>query len=266
MKLRLALSVVLLAACHEHDHEHDDKKKEGEHGRGETVDEPAHVEKPAHTSAAQEAIAAYESAPDCATREQQIVWPALNHDALAKLGCSKHTAERIEAAECDDASKTTCHATARTDKTKKRYWLVKQPNGKFLVDFRATERPNHLDALRQLAPGTPFVVRGRVYASVAYSDEFRGKKQTHYAVRLRALSGEPDKPMYGYIARDTDDGRALEALVGTKTGGTDYEVTLVVAYPPTKLSGDTVAIKRFLAPDLFQSDAENAFEARDGGT
>ncbi len=254
-----AVLLVWLAACKRHEHDDEKKEKSDEHDRGKTT------EAPANTPAA-EAIRAYESASDCPSREQEIVYPAQNHELLIKLGCSRRTSERFDTWECDQAGSKTCHATARTDKNKKRYWLVKQPTGRFLVDFRATERPNHMDTFRQLPPSTPYIVRGRAYASTSYSGEFKNMRKTHYAVRLRPLSGESDAALYAYVARDSVDGRALEALAGATGTMGDFEITLAIAYPSTKQNADVVAIKKFIAPDLFESDAENAFEAADGGT
>jgi len=250
---RLFLMMTLLA-CHHHDesHEKDDdtKKKEGSH----TADDKH--------SAAEEAIHAYESAGDCDAKTQLIVYGKSHRDLLGAQ-CAPRKTERFETDECDKLAPalTQCHAMARRDGDKTRYWLVRQPNGQFLVDFLATERPVQLADLAARLPSTPSVARIRGYSSITYKGPFRDKKKTHFAMRVKAPKSDRTLWGYAYALRDSPEGIALASA--SKSGGDEVELTVAITFP-TK-DPEVMQIEKVFGTDFFETEAEHAF-GKDGGT
>jgi hypothetical protein len=253
--MKRALWVVMMLACHRHEaeHEKDDSKKEGAHA---TVEDKR--------TAAEEAIHAYETAGSCDARAQTIVFGADHKDLLAKKGCASHKIERFDTGECDKlaGALTQCHATARRDGDKRRYWLVKQPNGQFLVDFLATERPMTLaDAMAQL-PATPTVLRVRIRTSSFYGKAFRGQNKTYLSLRVRSAKGDPDAAGYAFVRRDSPEGIALSSALGSAAD--DAEVTLALSF--ASKDREAAVVEKLFGMDFFETDAERTFATSDGGT
>jgi hypothetical protein len=256
--MKRALLFMTLLACHRHERDgevEDRAKRENER--------PAYV--PSRTPP-EEALHAYESAANCEQRSQTITYPKENHELISQEHCFARTLADVNVKECNalGASETRCHAMARRNGDKKRYWLVKLPNGNFAVDFRATERPLSLYDYRLYQPKTPTVVRARAQLTGR-----RGKRpldpHVDYAVvELREVDGDVHTTLVAYVARDSSEGRALLADVDDRS---DTDVTLALS-SPTNESPATALVTKYFGMEFFESDAENAYEAlvRDGGT
>ena len=253
--MKRALLVVMLLACHRHgdEHEKDDSKKEGAHA---TVEDKR--------TAAEEAIHAYETAGSCDAKAHAMVNGTSHRDQLAR--CAPRKIERYDTTECDHlaAAMSQCHATARRDGDKTKYWLVKQANGQFLVDFLATERPIQLADLVARLPTTATVARIRIRGTGVYKKPFREKEKTHLSYRVRSAKDDRDIWAFGYAARDSPAGMALASAI-TSSAANDYtDVTVALSFP-TK-DPEVVVIEKVFGTDFFETDAERTFATSDGGT
>jgi hypothetical protein len=247
MKHALLLSLTLIVCCHrEASHEKDDdSKKEGAHA-GADEDK---------RTAAEEAIHAYETAGGCDAKAQTIVYGKSHRDLLAR--CTPRKIERYETSECNalTGAMTQCHATARRDGDKTRYWLVKQPNGQFLVDFLATERPIQIADLVASMPSTPSIARIRGYVSSSYKGAFRGKNKTHIALRVKSPKDDRSAWGYAYALRDSPEGIALASA--SKSMSDEVDLTVALSFP-TK-DPEVMQIDKVFGTDFFESDAEHEF-------
>ena len=251
--MRAALLLGAMLACQHRETSHekdDDSKKEG--ARTTTAEDKR--------TAAEEAIHAYETAGSCDAKAQTIVYGASHRDLLAQ--CAQRKIERYDTKECDalGAAQTQCHATARRDGDKTRYWLVKQPNGQFLVDFLATERPIQIADLVNRMPSTPSVARIRGYATNSYKGAFRGKNKTHFAFRVKAPKDDRSAWGYAYALRDSPEGIALASM--SKSMSDEVDVTVAISFP-TK-DPEVMVIEKVFGTDYFETDAEHTF-GKDGG-
>jgi hypothetical protein len=252
MKRLLLLFGVMLACHHHHDAEHDnDSKKEGAHAAA-TEDK---------RTAAEEVIHAYETADSCDAKAQTIVYGKSHHDQLGQ--CAARKVERYETKECDalTGAFTQCHAIARRDGDKTRYWLVKQANGQFLVDWLATERPVQIADLVNRMPSTPSIARIRGYATTTYKGPFRGKNKMYFALRVKAPKDDRSAWGYGYALRDSPEGVALAAA--SKSVSDEVELTVALSFP-TK-DPEVMQIDKVFGTDFFETEAEHDF-GKDGGT
>jgi hypothetical protein len=252
----LALVIALHGiACHKREHE-EATKKEGAHAGDTTSISPA-----------EDAILAYESAGSCDVRAQTITFPKENRALLlGKAPCTSHKVEYFDPRTCNNLlpNLTHCIASARRDGASTRYFLVRQPSGAFLVDFRATEHIGSLADFVAQRPTTPTIVRARGGTTGAYYGPFRHKETSYVCIGLTAFPDERDARVYAYAPRGSDD---AAKLASTYTDARHESVTIVLAsasqdYPVTAV------ITKILATDLFETDAEHAFEAaaRDGGS
>jgi len=238
---------MMLVACRHHDASHekdDDTKKEG-----------AHTSTEDKRTAAEEAIHAYETAGSCEARAQWIVNGKNHNNQLGQ--CAPRKVERYETSECDQlaAAMTQCHATARRDGDKMRYWLVKQPNGQFLVDWLATERPVQIADLVNHMPTTPSVARIRGYSSTTYRGPFRDKKKTHFSLRVKAPKNDRSAWGYAYALRDSPEGIALASM--SKSASDEVDLTVAISFP-TK-DPEVMQIDKVFGSDFFETEAEQTF-------
>jgi hypothetical protein len=239
---------VALAACH-HEEKHDDgAKREG----ARTMEEAG--------TPAQAIVLAYESAATCDVRSQSIVRAAANKRLLASMTCGTHHVERLDTKECDAVTTpgATCIAFARRDGDKMAYYLVKQPDGAFLVDIRATEMVTRLgEFTAQSASTQPMIVRARVQQGRLYEGPFRDKKDTHVALRVKWLGGEPETPeLRAYMPRSNASAQQLEDIA---KGAGSHELTMVLSHVAGHPS--LAVVEKLLSTNLFETDAEDAFEA-----
>ncbi len=253
---RFVFLLGVIAACHKHEADADDRaKREGER--------PVYT--PSRTPP-EEAIHAYESASSCDARGQTIAYPTENRDLIAKQRCFTRHVEDVNVKECNALAggATQCHATAERDGDKKRYWLVKLPNGNFAVDFRATERPLSLYDYRLYQPKTATGGRARARRPCASGKRVVDAHVEYVVAELTEIGGDLGAKVLAYVARDSPDGKALLADIDARS---DTEVTLALS-APTNESPATALVTKYFGTELFESDAENVYEAlvRDGGT
>lgn len=253
MKRALLLLSMTLLACHHHAHEEDsDPKKEGAHAATANATD---------RTAAEEAIYVYETAPSCDAKAQTMVYGA-SHRELLGSACPGHKIDDFKTRDCDKLASmlTQCRATARRDGNDVSYFLVRQPNGQFLVDFLATERPVQFADIAARMPSTPSVTRVRARTDQSYKEPFRGKQASYLALRIRAPKGDREAWGWAYVPRQSPDGVELASTLFAN----DYrDITIAISFP-TK-NPEVATVEKYFGVDFFETAAEHAF-GKDGGT
>ena len=238
--------LILLTACHHGGHEQKDEKRSTERREGPTTTK-------APDTPAASAMRAYYTAATCEEREKLIVFPEHNRERLRKMGCSALTDPTIDTAACDasDAG-ATCYATLRLEHEEKYAWLVKQPTGGWLIDFRASElRQPTFIALQQELPPKPVVLR--VWACAAEANE-RDDSRLVFALRDPSKTSMSPR-MLAYMPKDHPDAQTLLALV---PGHQCHPVTISLHYATTGLR--VAMIDALIEPSFYETEREHGFD------
>jgi hypothetical protein len=222
------------------------------------------AETPAKPSESQAvtALEAFYGAPSCDAREKLIVFPEHNRERLRSMPCSPMVVSASDSRACDalDAGGGTCRLQMTVDHVVGSAWLVRQADGTFRVDFRATElRQPTLFAFKRERPTKPVLLRAwATYVSSAVDDPHDPHKPL--TLMLSEATRDLVETVYAFIASDRPDTQVLLTYFGDHQQY--HPVTVLVHYPK---GGRDVVIDAVIALGFFETEREHAFDA-DGGS